>query len=402
MKRRRTIALGIGAASLAAWLTLAFGRGRYWEARIDELEGDSTGAGSDVRVEVVVPARNEADTIARAISSLLAQQFAGAVNVTLVDDHSDDATSELARAAAAASPHSGGLTIVRGRPLEPGWTGKLNALASGVAHVRATRGTPDYWLFTDADIEHHATNLAELVAKAHSDDRDLVSLMVRLRCESGWERLLVPAFVYFFAKLYPFAWSNDRARATAAAAGGCILLRASALDAIGGLDAISDRLIDDCALAGAVKAKGGALWLEMSTRTQSIREYGTLDSFWQMVKRSAFTQLDHSYVATVTATLAMALLYLAPPALSLVGIVQRDAELVIVAGSAWVVLSALYRPTLRAYARPSVEAVALPVAASLYMAMTIDSAIAHARGRGGVWKGRPSPQTTRVTSREPT
>jgi len=345
-------------------------------------------------IEAIVPARNEAQTIGRAIASLVAQTYAGPFSITLVDDQSDDGTADIARAATAGLPHADRLTIVRGRPLAAGWTGKLNALDAGIAHVLETRGKPDYWLFTDADIEHHATNLAELVAKAQRDDRDLVSLMVRLRCESGWERLLVPAFVYFFAKLYPFAWSNDRTRATAAAAGGCLLLRATALDSIGGLDAISDRLIDDCALAGAVKDRGGALWLEMTTRTESIREYGTLDSFWQMVRRSAFTQLDHSYAATALATLVMALLYVAPPALTVFGIARRDAKLAIVAGSAWLLLSALYRPTLRAYSRPTVEAIGLPVAASLYMAMTIDSAIAHARGRGGVWKGRSSPAST--------
>jgi hopene-associated glycosyltransferase HpnB len=406
VKRSAAAALAVAATSLAAWTTLALGRGKFWEAKVDALR-DALDIAlprdtfSGARIEAIVPARNEAETIGRAISSLISQTYSGPFTITLVDDQSDDDTANVARAAIATSPHAERLSIVRGRALEAGWTGKLSALNAGIAHVLATREKPDYWLFTDADIEHHATNVEELVAKAQGDDRDLVSLMVRLRCESGWERLLVPAFVYFFAKLYPFAWSNDRARKTAAAAGGCILLRASALDAIGGLDAISDRLIDDCALAGAVKAQGGSLWLEMSTRTQSIREYGTLESFWHMVKRSAFTQLDHSYLATAGATLGMALLYLAPPVLTIVGTVRRDAKLGIVAGSAWLVLCTLYRPTLRAYGRPSAEAIALPIAASLYMAMTIDSALAHARGRGGVWKGRPSPETTRVTSREP-
>jgi len=388
VKRSEAVPLAIAAASLLAWVTLAVGRGKFWEAKVDTL---SAASNDGARIEAIVPARNEEETIGRAIASLVSQTYTGPFAITLVDDQSDDDTASVAGAAVASLPHPERLTIVSGRALAAGWTGKLNALDAGIAHVLATRGKPDYWLFTDADIEHHATNLAELVAKAQSDDRDLVSLMVRLRCESGWERLLVPAFVYFFAKLYPFAWSNDRTRATAAAAGGCILLRASALDAIGGLEAIADRLIDDCALAGAVKSRGGVLWLEMSTRTQSIRPYGTLDSFWQMVKRSAFTQLDHSYVATVGATLVMALLYLAPPALTVVGVVRREAKLAIVASAAWLLLSALYRPTLRAYARPSAEAIALPIAASLYMAMTIDSALAHARGRGGVWKGRPSP-----------
>ncbi len=398
VKRSEAVPLAIAAASLLAWVTLAVGRGKFWEAKVDTL---SAASNDGARIEAIVPARNEEETIGRAIASLVSQTYTGPFAITLVDDQSDDDTASVAGAAVASLPHPERLTIVSGRALAAGWTGKLNALDAGIAHVLATRGKPDYWLFTDADIEHHATNLAELVAKAQSDDRDLVSLMVRLRCESGWERLLVPAFVYFFAKLYPFAWSNDRTRATAAAAGGCILLRASALDAIGGLEAIADRLIDDCALAGAVKSRGGALWLEMSTRTQSIRPYGTLDSFWQMVKRSAFTQLDRSYFATVGATLVMALLYLAPPALTVVGVVRRDAKLAIVAGSAWLLLAALYRPTLRAYARPSAEAIALPIAASLYMAMTIDSAIAHARGRGGVWKGRVSTTSTPTSATSP-
>ena len=388
--------LAIAGASLGAWVALAVARGRFWEAKVDEIGVGAVGSYADARIEAIVPARNEEETIARAISSLVSQTYAGAFAVTLVDDRSDDHTATVARDAVSDLRNGDRLTIVSGRELAPGWTGKLNALDAGVAYVRATRGEPDYWLFTDADIEHHATNLGELVAKARGDDRDLVSLMVRLRCESGWERLLVPAFVYFFAKLYPFAWSNDRTRSTAAAAGGCILISARALKDIGGLASIADRLIDDCALAAAVKRRGGTLWLGMSTQTRSIREYGTLDSFWSMVKRSAFTQLDRSYAATIGATLVMALFYLAPPSLSLYGIARRDAKLAMVASSAWLLMASLYRPTLRAYDRSSAEAIALPIAASLYMAMTIDSAIAHARGRGGVWKGRVSPTSSQA------
>jgi hopene-associated glycosyltransferase HpnB len=344
-------------------------------------------------VAAVVPARNEAETIGSALASLAAQRFAGSLSVTLVDDASDDGTATIARAAVATSPANDRLYIQSGRALEMPWTGKLNALDAGVASVRARLGEPTFWLFTDADIVHHPENVAELVGKARRDDLDLVSLMVRLRCESPWERLLVPAFIFFFAKLYPFAWSNDPARTTAAAAGGCVLLRASALERIGGLRAISDRLIDDCALAAAVKSTGGATWLGLTTRTASVREYGTLEPFWTMVKRTAFTQLGRSYPATIGAALAMSFLYIAPPALTITGALRRDAPLAGLAGAAWALMAALYAPTLRAYGRPLREALLLPIAAALYTAMTLDSARAHARGKGGAWKGRYAPGT---------
>ena len=380
--------LGIAAASLCAWIVLATARGRYWEARTDELRGMREDSEDLPRVEAVVPARDEAETIGIAIGSLVAQTYRGAFSVTLVDDDSSDGTSAVAVAAAAALQDGDRFHAVPGRPLRKGWTGKLNALDAGIERVKRERGEPDFWLFTDADIRHHPHNVAELVAKARRDDLDIVSLMVRLRSESAWEKLLVPAFVYFFAKLYPFAWSNDPRRSTAAAAGGCVLLRASALVRIGGIASIGGALIDDCSLARAVKRDGGKIWLGLSSQTTSIRGYGTLESVWHMVKRSAFTQLDRSYLATAGATIGMAFLYLAPPALTIRGMAKRDAALATVAGSAWLLMAALYRPTQRAYARPLHEALALPAAAALYMAMTVDSALAHARGRGGVWKGR--------------
>jgi hopene-associated glycosyltransferase HpnB len=397
LRAKETVPLALASASLAAWVVLAIGRGRFWQATVDELERvDDESHGSPPthartpapRVEAIVPARDESLTIGAAIASLVKQRYAGPFTVTLVDDDSTDGTAAVARAAVRELGERACLDIVHGRRLERPWTGKLNALDAGVEHVLRARGKPDYWLFTDADIEHHAENLAELVEKAERDGVELVSLMVRLRCESAWEKLLVPAFVFFFAKLYPFAWSNDPARATAAAAGGCILVRADALERIGGLQAIADRLIDDCALATAVKSGGHPTWLGLTKRTASIRSYGTLASFWHMVKRSAFTQLDHSYVATAAATCGMALLYVVPPALTLASLARRDAASFGIAGLSWALMAALYRPTQRAYERPVQEAMLLPLAATLYMAMTVDSAIAHARGRGGVWKGR--------------
>jgi hopene-associated glycosyltransferase HpnB len=369
-------------------VVLAFGRGHFWRAEPeDHVAGERIDA-SARRVEAVVPARNEEKTIRRALESLLEQRFEGRLSITLVDDASTDATAAEARAAAAAGRNAGAVDIVRGRPLQAPWTGKVNALDTGVAFVRDTRGLPDYWLFTDADIAHHPQNVAELVAKMERDGLDLASLMVRLHCEGAWERLLVPAFIFFFRKLYPFAWSNDPARGTAAAAGGCILVRAEALERIGGLAAIADRLIDDCALAAAIKRSGGKTWLGLTSRTMSLRRYETLWPLWKMVKRTAFVQLDRSQRTTVLVGVAMSVLYLAPPGLALAGIARTDALLAGIAATAWALMAALYVPTLRVYDRPLQEALGLPIAAALYTMMTFDSALADARGRGGAWKGR--------------
>jgi hopene-associated glycosyltransferase HpnB len=388
MKRGNVWALGIAATSLGGWVILALGRGNFWRAEAEEdLAGDAV-ARRQGRVEAVVPARNEEKTIGRALRSLLDQTYAGPLAITVIDDGSSDATAAEARAAIAARPAGPRVDVVAGRPLLAPWTGKVNALDTGVASARESRGLPDYWLFTDADIAHHPDNVAELVAKMERDQLDLVSLMVRLRCESAWERLLVPAFIFFFRKLYPFAWSNDPARSTAAAAGGCILVRAAALERIGGLQSIADQLIDDCALAAAVKGSGGAIWLGLSDRTISLRHYETLAPLWKMVKRTAFVQLDRSKRVTLLAGLGMTVLYLAPPALALAGVARSDAWLASIAAAAWALMSILYVPTLRAYRRPVREALALPVAAALYTLMTFDSALAHVRGRGGAWKGR--------------
>jgi len=388
MKAANAVALGIAATSLTGWVVLALGRGRFWRAEPEDHVVAERIDASMRRVEAVVPARNEEKTIRRALDSLLAQRFDGRLGISLVDDASTDATVAEARAAGADRRTAHAVEIVPGRPLRVPWTGKVNALDTGVAFVREARGLPDYWLFTDADIAHHPDNVAELVAKMERDGLDLVSLMVRLQCDSAWERLLVPAFIFFFRKLYPFAWSNDPARATAAAAGGCILVRAEALERIGGLSAIADRLIDDCALAAAVKGSGGKIWLGLTGRTTSLRRYETLWPLWKMVKRTAFVQLDRSKSTTLLVGLAMSVLYLAPPGLALAGIARTDALLALVAAAAWALMAALYVPTLRVYGRPLQEALGLPIAAALYTAMTFDSALADARGRGGAWKGR--------------
>ena len=373
-------------SSFAAWAWLLVFRGGFWRAIRDAHLGPPGEASR--RVEVVVPARDEAENVGPAVFSLLSQDYAGPLHVTLVDDRSSDGTSLRAAEAAAASPHPERLSIVEAVPLEAGWSGKLNALESGIRNASAQRPAPDYWLFTDADIVHEPATVGELVAKAERDRLDLVSLMVRLRCETGWERLLIPAFVFFFQKLYPFAWSNDPRKHTAAAAGGCVLLDDAALRRIGGIAAIKGALIDDCSLAAAVKGSGGRTWLGLTDRSRSIRPYEGIGELWGMVKRSAFTQLDHSYPMLALTIAGMLFLYVVPPLATITGVLRRDRVLAASGAGAWLLMGLAYLPTLRAYRRPVASAAALPLAAALYTAMTVDSALAHLRKRGGRWKGR--------------
>ncbi len=375
-------------ASFAAWVVLLTARGGFWREPLDAHLDCERVELATVRVEAIVPARDEADVIAASAASLAAQRFPGTLRVTLVDDHSSDGTAEVARAALARQSGSERCTIAEAAPLEAGWTGKLGALESGVRTVLAARPAPDYWLFTDADIEHDPDNVKNLVAKARCGDLDLASLMVRLRCRSSWEQLLVPAFIFFFQKLYPFAWSNDRRRATAAAAGGCVLVSHAALERIGGLASIRDRLIDDCALAAKVKKSGGRIWLGLTRQTRSIRPYETLDTLWKMVKRTAYTQLGHSRAMLALAVIGMTLLYLVPVAAVLAGALERGPELAGAGLATWALMAFAYWPTVRAYELPPFAVLGLPVAALLYTVMTVDSALAHARKRGGGWKGR--------------
>lgn len=339
-------------------------------------------------MHAVVPARNEADVIERTLSSLLAQDYPGPFAITIVDDGSDDGTGTIARATMAAARARHDASVVDGRPRPDGWTGKVWALAEGVAAVRAAGTTPAYWWFSDADVEHSPDTLSRLVATAEGDDRALVSQMVALHCESSWERLLIPAFVFFFRMLYPFAWVNDDRRATAAAAGGCVLLRDDALARIGGIERIKGELIDDCALASAVKRDGGGLWLGLATRSRSVRPYRSFETIWSMVSRTAYTQLRYSPLLLGGTVAGMLLLYYVPVAAAFAGVRRRRADLAIPGAIAWCVMSAAYVPTLRLYRVRRRNAFALPFAALLYTAMTVDSARRHRAGRGGAWKGR--------------
>jgi hopene-associated glycosyltransferase HpnB len=373
-------ALLLASVSSAVWLYLLLGRGFFWLMRVAPLPAPPARWPS---VVAIVPARNEAALVGTAVDSLLRQQYAGRFSIVLVDDHSEDGTAEIAHEAAARLDRNDRLRVASAAPLPRGWTGKLWALAEGVRLVSEGGDPPDLFLFTDADIAHHATNLAELVARLDGERRDLVSLMVRLRCESWAERFLIPAFVFFFAMLYPFTWSNDPRRRTAAAAGGCVLLRRSAYERIGGFAAIHDALIDDCALARAVKRSGGAIWLGLTRGTRSLRPYPHIADVWRMVARTAYDQLHHSPALLVGTVVGLALTYLAPPILVVFG-----GAVGWLGAVAWAAMTLAYGPMVRFYGLSPLWAPLLPAIALVYLAATVDSARRYWLGRGGEWKGR--------------
>ena len=376
----------IAVAALAAWVYLAVFHGRFWRAD-QRLDGPLPEPESWPAVAVVIPARNEAATIARCVSSLLAQDYAGALALVVVDDGSRDGTAQAARAAAEAAGHPGRLTVVTGRPLGPGWTGKLWALSQGVEAAAKLLPAAPYVLLTDADIEFDPAEVSRLVAKAESQRLDLVSLMVRLDCTGGWERLLIPAFVFLFQMLYPFPRVNDPARRIAAAAGGCMLVRRDALARAGGLKAIRHHLIDDCALARAIKG-GGPIWLGLAGSTTSLRVYGGLGGIWDMVVRTAFVQLGFSLAVLAGAVAGMMLVYVAPPVAAVAGVWSGDGLAALAGTAAWALMALCYRPTLGDYGGSGWRAALLPLAALFYCAMTVDSARRSMAGHGAMWKGR--------------
>jgi hopene-associated glycosyltransferase HpnB len=372
----------LGAAALVIWLYLLLGRGRFW---LTESEGRASaglpsappGFRPAPSVAAVIPARNEAASVAQAVHSLAAQKYHGEFRIVLVDDASEDSTAEIARAALPNETPPEMLTVIRGAPLPSGWTGKLWAVTQGVAE--ASRYNPDYLLLTDADIVHPPAGLEALTAEA-GRGYDLVSWMVTLRCESLAERALMPAFVFFFFMLYPPAWiANSRYR-TAGAAGGCMLVRSSALERIGGIERIRGELIDDCALARAIKQTGGRIRLELNGWAHSIREYATFGEIFHMISRTAFTELQHSLWRLAAAVLGLTITFLVPPITASLG-----SKLGLVA---WLLMCCIYLPMLRFYRRSIFWAPLLPVVAAFYLSATLHSAWSWRRGTGGMWKGR--------------
>ncbi len=302
-----------------------------------------------------------------------------------------------------------GFTLVQGLPLASGWTGKLWALEQGI-RAGSTEGL-EYFLFTDADISHSPKMLAALVSKAQADNLDLVSVMATLRVNSFWDRSLVPAFVYFFAKLYPFHRVNDPESRTAAAAGGCLLVRREALDKAGGLASISSELIDDCALASLIKktrnGRNGRIWLGLSKGVESRRTYGSVAEIWRTVSRTAFTQLDYSWLRLAATVLGMTLMYLLPPVAAAVGVTVAIWQQSTGPGAwlgatglfVWTIMAGTFLPSLKWYQCARVLGFLLPVAGLLYTRMTIDSALRHWCNLGGGWKGRTYPSLGRDSAR---
>ncbi len=379
-----TVLSGLALLSLSAWIWLLFLRGGFWRADQRLADSEDVGPSSWPSVAAVVPARDEAETIGATVSSLLSQDYPGPLAVIVIDDNSTDSTSERATEAANGDPR---FNLLRGRPLPAGWTGKLWAVAQGVDMASAAMPEAEFLLLTDADIVHDRGNLRRLVGRAAGDRLDLVSLMVRLRCESFWEKLLIPAFVFFFQKLFPFAWVNDPHRPTAAAAGGCMLVRRAALDTAGGIAAIRGQLIDDCALAALLKGRG-RIWLGLASETISLRRYVRLSEIARMVARTAFEQLENSTMLLAGTLAGMTILYVVPPITFLRGLALGDLLMAVSGGLGWAAMTAAYWPTVRLY-RLSLEwAAALPLAAILYTAFTLESARRTWRGEGGTWKGR--------------
>jgi hopene-associated glycosyltransferase HpnB len=373
----------IAALALGIWVYLIVGRGFYWLAGERDDLGEPAAPAVWPRVTAVIPARDEAETIGTTVASLLGQAYPGAFCVVLVDDESRDGTADVARAAAARVGAAERLTVLAGQPLPAGWTGKLWAVSQGVAHATVAPDAPDFLLLTDADITYAPDALAPLVARAQKGGYVLTSLMAKLRCDSLAERIFVPAFIYFFQMLYPFAWVNRPDHAMAGAAGGCMLVRPQALAGAGGIAAIRGKLIDDCALGAAMKARG-PIWLGLTERVVSARPYDRVEDIRRMVARSAYAQLGYSPVRLAGCLLGMALTYLAAPVLALFGSGLAQ----VFGAAAFALICVSYLPILRFYGRSFLWGLALPAIALAYMAFTLDSAYQHGRGRGGLWKGR--------------
>ena len=394
-----TTVLWLGAAlalaALGAWLVLLLARGGFWRTNIRLPVMDPADQPSAwPSLAVVVPARNESDVLPCTLPALLAQDYPGPLSVYLIDDESDDGTAETACAIAAGDR----LTVLRNQPRPPGWMGKTWAMHAGVNAALGER--PGYFLLTDADIRHPPDSARALVAAAMRHDLDLVSQMAMLRVASLWDHLLIPAFVMFFGMIYPFRWSNDPGNGTAAAAGGCMLVRAGALARAGGVESIAGAVIDDCALARRIKdhgrPRGGRTWLGLSREVRSVRRYGGLNEIWSMVTRSAFAQLGFSVWRLAGTVFGLVLVFVWPPVATILGAVAvvgalpiAPAALFLSSGlAAWALMTASLVPMLRWYGARTILALALPITAAIYTAMTVDSARLHWSGQGGRWRGR--------------
>lgn len=390
------VGAGFSVSALLAWLWLAFFRGRFWATgqRLDTNPAPKERQWPGV--VAVIPARDEADLIGETVASVLGQRYQGSLSVYLVDDRSSDGTADAAREAALRVKGCRPFRVVMAKERPEGWAGKVWALQQGVE--AASGEEHEYFWFTDADIVHSPEVLSGLAARAEGEGLDLVSVMARLHVSTFWDKLLIPAFVFFFGKLYPFRWVNDHGRGTAAAAGGCVLVRKDRLVGTGGLAGIKGEIIDDCALARLVRGPRGEgkLWLGLSQEVRSVRPYQGIKGIWDMVARTAYVQLRRSPALLAGTVLGMTWLYLGPMMALGVGIglaaagIGSDAALALLVsgGGGWGAMAMIYMPMLRWYGLNRWWALLLPVSGLLYTLMTVDSGWRSRRGRGGGWKGR--------------
>jgi hopene-associated glycosyltransferase HpnB len=377
------LAIILAGLSLLTWIVLTFFRGAFWQLQaFDDDVARHEPPQRWARIVAIVPARNEAETIARTVESLAAQDYAGEFHIIIVDDNSEDATAALAQRAAQASGAADRVTVMPAAPLPPGWTGKLWALEQGVSQAAVL--SPDYLWFTDADIVHAPDTARRLVSRAESQGLELVSLMVLLQVKTFLERMLTPPFLYFFLKLYPPKWIAEAKSRIAGAAGGCLLLRRGALERIGGISAIRGEVIDDCALARAVKRGGGGIWMGLTRKSVSLRVYASFAGIRDLIARTAFTQLEYSAPLLFGTIAGMVLTYLLPVAL----VICPQPLVWRLSLAAWALMIITYLPTVRFYKLSPLWTLLLPVAAVFYSYATCLSAVRYWLGRGGQWKGR--------------
>ncbi|MDJ0582879.1 glycosyltransferase [Crocosphaera sp.] len=389
------ILIVIVSLSLIIWIYLLLFRGGFWLSN-QRINNNLQPLDEYPSICAIIPARNEADVLPISLKSLLNQEYSGDFSIILVDDQSDDNTGNVAQEIANICKKDGQLKVISGQPLATGWSGKLWAMKQGIEEANKLDNKPDYLLLTDADIEHHNSNLQELVKQAETEKLAMTSLMVKLRCDSFWEQFLIPAFVFFFEKLYPFSWVNNPRNKMAAAAGGCILIRRQILEEIGGIEVVKQALIDDCSLAAAVKAKlqedreniEQGIWLGLSEKTLSLRPYDNLDSIWNMVARTAYTQLNYSPLLLIGTLLGLTIVYLVAPISLIIGLIINSSAIIILGGITWLLMTISYLPTLKLYQCSVFWGLTLPLIGLLYGLMTLDSAWRHWRGKGGGWKGR--------------
>jgi hopene-associated glycosyltransferase HpnB len=365
------------------WIVLFFAWGNFW--RVWEFDSDRAQFPAPVRwprVVAVIPARNEAASIESVVQSLALQDYAGEYSIVVVDDHSDDDTAELAGRAAQQAGAVSRVRVMAAPALASGWTGKLWALNTGVSG--SNDFAPEFFWFTDADVVHATDTLRLLISRAEADSLDLTSLMVLLRAETFAERLLIPPFLYFFLMLYPPSWIAQSSSKTAGAAGGCMLLRRTALERIGGIAAIRGEVIDDCALARGVKKSGGKIWMGLTRASHSLRSYQTFSEIRDMIARTAFTQLHYSAFQLLGTFLGMTLTFLLPVALTF----SPNIHVWPFALLAWCLMTASFLPTVAFYRLRPIWGLLLPLASLFYTYATLLSAVRFWLGRGGQWKGR--------------